>query len=218
MDRISKPKLLIVDEHAIVRDGLATLFEAGDCAEVVGSAYDGYSAIKACRTLAPDIALLDMNVTRPSLIETFRRVKAARDETRFIVYSSEFRKADIYALLGAGAYGFIPKQAKASDYVNAVRCASLGYVCAPQDMMEVFLSCQANRTRTGNPYGLSPREIEVLEASISGEATKLIAHRLNISVRTVETHRNSIYRKTSCRCIESLGEIAAQMNIVAPAA
>ncbi|NJM83864.1 MAG: response regulator transcription factor [Tabrizicola sp.] len=208
------PKLIIVDEHEIVRDGIASLIAESECARVVGTASDGYTAIKHCRSLEPDMVLMDLGIIRPSGMETFRKIRSVRPETKIVIYSSDSEKTDIFSLLAASAAGFIPKQAKGSDFVNAIRCASLGYVCIPSEFMEEFSALRKNATKTGNVYGLSLREMEILEACVSGARTKEIADRLDISVRTVETHRNSIYRKTSCHSISDLIEVAARLQIV----
>jgi DNA-binding NarL/FixJ family response regulator len=207
------PTLLIVDEHEIVRDGIAHLVSEDGCAKVAGMASDGYTAIKQCRMLNPDIVLMDLGITRPNGMETFSKIKAVCPKIKIVIYSSEAEKADVFCLLSASAAGFVPKQAKGSDFVNAIRSATLGYVCVPREFMEEFVGLRRNSSKTGNVYGLSPREMEILEACVSGARTKEIAERLKISSRTVETHRNAIYRKTSCHNLSDLIEIAARLEI-----
>ncbi len=207
------PTLLIVDEHEIVRDGISSLFSESGCATVLGFAGDGYTAIKQCRTLRPDIVLMDLGITRPNGMETFRKIKSINPVVKIVVYSSEAEKTDVFSLLAANAVGFIPKQAKGSDFVNVIRSASLGYVCVPSDFMEDFVGLRRNVSKTGNVYGLSLREMEIFEACVSGARTKEIAERLDISSRTVETHRNAIYRKTSCHNLSDLMEIAARLGV-----
>ncbi|WP_373635615.1 helix-turn-helix transcriptional regulator [Yoonia sp. SS1-5] len=101
----------------------------------------------------------------------------------------------------------MPKQARGDDFANAVTAAQYGYAYLPLELMREFVKSRKHLTRTGNIFGLSPREVEILEATISGMSTKNVAETLNISVRTVETHRNSIYKKTSCRDHKELAEL-----------
>lgn len=209
------PKMIIVDEHEIVRDGIATLIERDGAAKVVGSAADGYSAIKECRKNTPEIVLMDLGITRPKGMDTFRKIRAAHPEAMVIVYASEIDQANVFTLLAAGAKGFVPKQATGSDFVNAVRSASLGYVSIPDEHINGLVGLRKNARETGNCYGLSPREMEVFEACASGTPTKEVADQLDISVRTVETHRNAIYRKTSCHSISDLVELADRLDMLA---
>jgi DNA-binding NarL/FixJ family response regulator len=206
------PKLIIVDEHEIIRDGISALVTSAECGEVVACASDGYNAIKLCRTVDPDIILMDLSITRPSGIETFRKIRSIKPDLKIILYSSDANKSEAFSLLSNGAVGFISKQAKGVDFVNAVRCATLGYVCIPGAYVDDFMTLRQNAQKTGNMYGLSPRELEILEACVSGEKSKDVAERMKISVRTVETHRNSIYRKTSCHSIGELAEIAGRLS------
>ncbi|MEJ6402709.1 response regulator transcription factor [Yoonia sp. 2307UL14-13] len=207
------PRLIICDDHEIIRDSISRILTDASCANVVGSACDGYTAIKMCRNLDPDIFLMDLAITRPKGSETFRKLMSIKPDLKIVIYSSEAEKAEIFALIAEGAKGFVPKQAKASNFVNAVRSISLGYVCIPDDYVNDFMCLRQNTIKTGNIYGLSPREIEILEACVSGVCTKQVAERFDISVRTVETHRNAIYRKTSCNSVDALHSIAEQMQL-----
>jgi len=180
------------------------VIEEANSADVVGSAVDGYTGIKLCRTLMPDIVLLDLGITRPSGMDTFRKMRSVAPDAKIIVYATSIEDADLFTLLEEGVQGFVPKQAKAMDFVNAVQNSTLGYVCIPNDYINDIMSIRKNAAKTGNIYGLSPREMGVFEACTSGMGTKEVAERLGISVRTVETHRNSIYRKTSCHSVADL--------------
>ena len=204
-------QVVIADSHEIVREGITTRLAADGVADVVGQADDGYSAIKLCRSLKPDVLLLDLDITRPSGIETLSKVRSTTPDVRVIALSSGASTAEAFTALSKGAVGFLPRQAKGIHIVNAVRNVAMGYTCLPLDFLGEFMTLRRQVTRTGNIYGLSPREIEVLEACASGRRTKEVAESLSISVRTVETHRNAIYRKTACRSISDLSTIAATL-------
>ena len=204
-------KILVADSHEIVREGLANKLTV-DCGyNVVGQAADGYSTIKACRMLMPDILLMSLSLTRPSGLETFSKIRASNKDIRIVVMSQDANTNDAFTVIAEGALGFVPRDAKVVDLVNVVRSAELGYASLPSEYIRQFTNLRRNVTRTGNIYGLSPRELEVVEACATGAKTKEVADMLAISVRTVETHRNSIYRKTDCRNLTELAEIAGQL-------
>lgn len=204
-------RIVIADSHEIVREGIANRLVAGCNVEIVGQASDGYSTMKICRTVNPDILLMDLSLTRPSGMETLTKMRRSLPEMKIVVLSSEATTSEAFATLAAGAVAFIPKQARGTHFVNAIVAASEGYTLMPTEYLAEFVNLRRNITRTGNIYGLSPREIEVLEACTSGQKTKEVADKLSISVRTVETHRNSIYKKTSCKNLEDLSRIVEQL-------
>jgi DNA-binding NarL/FixJ family response regulator len=203
----TKSKIVIADSHEIVREGIASrLLESCDV-EVVAEASDGYAAIKACRQYKPDILLMALSLTRPSGPETLTKIRQGNPDLKVIVLSSEANVADAFFVLSQGAIGFMPKQAKGADYVNAIKAAQSGYTYLPMEFLKEFVRSRRNLTRTGNIFGLSMREIEILEACVSGKSNKEVAQNLSISARTVETHRNSIYKKTACKNLGDLGRI-----------
>lgn len=204
MPDTSNARLVIADSHEIVREGIASRLESTCRVDLVGQASDGYSTIKICRQTLPDILLMDLSLTRPTGIETLAKLRKALPELRIIVLSSEAKVSDAFSVLSLGAIGFMPKQARGADFVNAIRAAISGYTCMPSEYVAEFVTLRHNVRRTGNSYGLSPREMEVLEACASGEKTTDVAKRFNISVRTVETHRSAIYRKTCCHDLTEL--------------
>jgi len=205
-------KVVIADSHEIVRDGITSVLE-GQCAlTVVGQAADGYGALKQCRAHQPDILLMDLDLVNPSGISVFEKLRAAHPDIKIVVISSDMSTVDAYVLLANGAVGFVPKQAPGSHFVNAIKTISMGYACISADVLQEFVGLRRNITRTGNVYGLSRREMEVLEHSNSGTNTKEIARKLQISARTVETHRNAIYRKTSTNSMAGLQSVAQNMT------
>lgn len=198
--------VIIADSHEIVRAGIRQRLEQDCNANVVGEAEDGYSTIKMVRYQPADVLLLDLGLTRPSGMDTFRKLRTISPDLKILVLSSEASTSDAFATLGLGAVGFMPKQASGDHFVNAIRTIETGYTFMPCEYLSEFVVLRRNVSRSGNVFGLSPRELEVLEASASGANTKEVADRLNISVRTVETHRNAIYRKTDCRDLKRLGD------------
>ncbi|MBQ0750724.1 MAG: response regulator transcription factor [Roseovarius sp.] len=196
--------VVIADSHAIIREGIRARLESQSEISVVAEACDGYSALKACREFTPDIFLMDFTITRPSGRELLAKVRQSCPDTKIIVLCSEMKVSNAFFCFSKGAFAFMPKQASGSDFVNAVTAASRGFSYMPNDFVAEFLETRRNLTRSGNIFGLSPRELEIVDSCMQGKSTKDIAEACNISVRTVETHKNNIYRKTSCRSLDDL--------------
>ncbi len=200
-------RVVVADNHEIVREAVSQRISESCSVEVVAQTADGYSAIRACRQLKPDILLMDLSICNPNGMDTLTRLRESFPDLKLIVVSSDTSVANAFLALSRGAIAFMSKAAKGADYVNAVNAAINGYTYVPVDVLEKFVKSRRNLSRNGNLFGLSSREIEILEASVAGLSTKEVATNLNISVRTVETHRHSIYRKTDCRDIEGLSRL-----------
>lgn len=208
----TKSTIVIADSLEIVREGIAAKLENCDRFEVIGLAGDGFSTLKLCRSLKPDVLVLDHEITRPSGTETLEKVRASCPDIKIVVLSSDVSVSNALLVLSKGAVAFMPKQSRGMDFVSAIHAAADGYAFLPTEFVEEFVKSRRNVTRTGNIFGLSPRETEVLLACAEGQSTKEVAQLLEISVRTVETHRNSIYRKTSCNGLDDLRQIASAVG------
>ena len=204
-------RIAIADSHEVFREGVANILCTECNAEVIGQSADGYTTLKVCRMQSPDILFMDINLTNPSGLETFNKVRKQFPDIKIIMISSEASTLEAFSFLSKGAAGFMPKQASRSHFMNAMNSVSMGYACIPSECVQGFVDLRRNMSRTGNLYGLSPREVEVLEQCKIGAPTKEIAAKLQISVRTVETHRNAIYRKTSAHSADELNAIISDI-------
>jgi len=200
-------KIVVAEQHEIVRDAIVARLEESCDVDIVAQVSDGYSTIRECRQFKPDLLMMNLSLVRPSGLETLRKVRAGNPKLKVIVSSSDTTIRNAVFALSHGAVSFLPVQAKSADYVNAVQAAQAEFAYIPVELLKDILSSRQNLIRTGSIFGLSPRETEILDASVSGQSTKQVAESLSISVRTVETHRNSIYRKTSCSNFKELATI-----------
>jgi DNA-binding NarL/FixJ family response regulator len=212
-DSISAPTVIVADGHAIVREGIRFRLEQAQNFMVVADTSDGYSTLKACRENNPDILMMDFSIARPSGREVLLKVKKSCPSTRIIVLCEDMKVSNAFYCLSNGAIAFMPKQASGVDFENATKAAIRGYTYMPHEFLSEFLKIRKNLTKAGNIFGLSPRELEIVDSCMQSKSTKDIAESLSISVRTVETHKNNIYRKTSCRGIDDLSAIFAQAAI-----
>lgn len=206
-----KVSVIIADSHEIVREAIAARLSSALGAEIVAECSDGYATLKACRQSYADFLIMDLALSRPTGAEILPKLRKSVPHLKIIVVSSEATVSNAFFALSQGAIGFMPKQAKGDDFVQAVNAANNGYAYTPIEFIQDFVNSKRNINRKGNAYGLSQREIEILESCISGKTAKEVAHDLGISVRTVETHRNNIYKKTQCRSQQELSTLASGM-------
>jgi DNA-binding NarL/FixJ family response regulator len=183
-------RLLLADDHAVVRNGLSQLLGQVEDLDVVGAAANGEEAVALTREQAPDVVLMDLEMPVLSGSEATRRILAERPETRVVVLTSFADRERILDALDAGAIGYLLKDAEPEELVRGVRAAARGESpLAPRAASAVL---QARASRPTAPE-LSQRETEVLELLGDGLPNKLIARRLGISEKTVKAHITRIF-------------------------
>jgi DNA-binding NarL/FixJ family response regulator len=184
-------RVLVVDDHAMVRAGLTTLLEAEGDIAVVGSAGDGAAAVDAAADSLPDVVLMDLSMPVVDGAEATRRVLAAVPDTKVVVLTSFSDRARVSEALAAGAVGYQLKDCEPAELLGAVRAAAAGNVPLDPRVARVLLP-----DPTGRPADvLSPREREVLRLVAAGMANKQIARALGISERTVKAHLGKVFRQ-----------------------
>jgi DNA-binding NarL/FixJ family response regulator len=184
-------RVLLADDHGVVRDGLARLIAALDDMEVVGTAADGLEAVRRSAELGPDVVLMDLDMPRMDGIEATRRVLKDRPGTAVLVLTSFSDRARILGAVEAGACGYLLKDVSADEVADGIRAAARGE--SPIDPRAARTIITA-RSQPDPGSELSAREAEVLTLLVEGLANKLIARRLEISEKTVKTHLTSIFR------------------------
>jgi len=184
-------RIVIADDHGIVRQGLAGLLEGVDDLTVVGVAADGAEAVALARELRPDVCLLDVRMPGLDGIEATRRITAAAPETRVVMLTSFREDQRVLDALAAGAIGFMLKDSDGAELVRAIEAAARGDV--PLDPRAARAIVQGS-TRTEPRDEMTAREREVLELISHGLPNKVIALRLGISEATVKAHLTRIYR------------------------
>jgi DNA-binding NarL/FixJ family response regulator len=182
--------VLIVDDHAVVRAGLEQLLGTADDIDVVASAPDGASAVEAAVRTAPDIVLMDLSMPVMDGVEATRRITAEVAGTQVVVLTSFSDQRRILDALGAGASGYVLKDADPEELLSAIRVAAGGGAPLDPKAARVLLD-----SRHAPPSGraLTAREEEVLELLAEGMANKAIARRLGITERTVKAHLGSVF-------------------------
>lgn len=195
-------RCLLVDDHAIMREGLRSLLEREEDIEVVGEAGDGRAAIKLARLLAPDIVVMDVTMPELNGIEATRQIRAAPDAPKVLCLSMHAERGLVTGMLKAGANGYLLKSGAARELVDALHVVLSGntYLSPPiaAGVVDRFVRDGSNDGRGTRPK-LTARESQVLELIAEGCHTKEIADRLKIGVKTVFTYRERTMRKLGLR-------------------
>jgi DNA-binding NarL/FixJ family response regulator len=186
-------RVLVCDDHAVVREGLRTFLLLQDGIVVVGEAADGLEAVAAARQLEPDVVLMDLVMPGIDGVEAMRRIREHRPGARVVVLTSFTDDEKLLAAVRAGAAGYLLKTAPPQEVVRAIRAAHAGDAVLDPAPAGRLLLALATGERARQP--LTPREREVLELLTRGHANKRIAAELGVSEKTVKAHVGRILAK-----------------------
>jgi DNA-binding NarL/FixJ family response regulator len=195
---MSKIRILLADDHVILRQGTRQLLENESDMEVVGEASNGAEAVELVEKFKPDIVIIDVAMPVMNGIEATKKIKEILPGIKILVLTGYDYDEYIFSLLEMGAAGYLLKDVSGDELVGAIRAVYLGEpVLHPTVMRKLMDRCktitpQQPETRTNV---LSEREMEVLKLAVSGKSNKDIAESLNISLRTVQAHMRSIFNK-----------------------
>jgi DNA-binding NarL/FixJ family response regulator len=195
---MAKIRIVLADDHVILRQGTRQLLEHEPDIEVVGEASDGAEAVELVSKLKPDIVIIDVAMPHMNGIEATKKIKEILPGTKILVLTGYDYDEYIFSLLEIGAAGYLLKDVCGDDLVGAVRAVYQGEpVLHPAVMRKLMNRFKTPTTRqTDTPIDvLSEREMEVLKLAVSGKSNKDIADGLNISLRTVQAHMRSIFNK-----------------------
>lgn len=184
--------ILLVDDHHLVRAGLASLIDSADDLHVVGQAANCQQALELAAALTPDVVLMDLSMPEIDGVETARRLLAIHRTANVVVLTSFSDQERVADALAAGAVGYLLKDCEPRDLLAAVRAAAQGHAPLDPRVAKALLP-SAEPARPADD--LSPRELQVLRLVTSGLANKQIARRLDISESTVKAHISSVFRR-----------------------
>jgi DNA-binding NarL/FixJ family response regulator len=199
--KIEKIKIVFADDHAIVRDGLRSLFKSDSQFVVVGEALDGAEAVKMVEKNQPDVALLDISMPNVNGVEATRIIKKEYPATRVLILTIHENEEYIQELILAGADGYVLKNAEKKEIFDGVRAVANGGTYFSTNVSKVLLEGLVRRTRNKEPFPndgenrLTNREIEILRLIAESLTSKQIAEKLFLSVTTVNSHRTNIMKK-----------------------
>ena len=204
-------RLILVDDHAIVRESLRAVLEREPDIEVVGEAGDGVAALERVRELSPDLVLTDITMAGFDGIELARRIAIEHPEVKVLALSTHLDRRFVVQMLEAGALGYVNKAAGRDEVLQGIRAVAAGnrYLC--QECAAMLVKSPADN---GTQAKLGRREIEVLKMIARGETSTAIAESLYIAPGTVEVHRRNIMRKLDLHKIAELTQYAIREGLI----
>jgi NarL family two-component system response regulator LiaR len=199
---VGKIRILLADDHAVVREGTKALLEQEDDLEVMAEAADGKRAVQLATRQRPDVVIMDFAMPKLNGIEATRQIKAVDPTIAILVLTAYDSEQYVFAFLEAGAAGYLLKDVHIDELANAIRAVHAGESILHPAIARKVINRFAQPTgkRNGKENALAPlteRELEVLKLAARGMSNHEIAHELSISVRTVQTHLANIFNKMS---------------------
>ena len=209
-------KILLVDDHPVVRQGLRQVLESNPDFSVVGEAADGKGALELAVQMAPDVAILDLALPGLNGLEVARRIQQRQPATRILILSMHNNEAYVMDALQKGILGYVLKESATKDLIHAVEEVAAGRRYLSPPLSEHGIQEYADRTNSSSldPYdALTDREREVLHMLVEGQNRGDIAAGLSISPRTFDTHRTNLMRKLNLSSHTELIRFAMQRGI-----
>jgi len=216
---MEKIKVLLVDDHTVVRQGLRVLLEAEQDIEIVGEADTGRQAVQMTRKLTPDVVVMDIAMPNLNGLEATRQILKEMPKAKVLVLSSYSDDEYVHQMTEAGAAGYLLKQTAATDLIKAIREARKGNAFFSPSISKRLLDQCREAFVHGGPIKkqagrLTSREAEVLQLIAQGQANKQIAAELSISIKTVEKHRQQVMNKLNIHDVAGLTRHAIAKGII----
>ncbi len=213
-------RLLLVDDHEVVRSGLRLLLESQEDIQIVGEAGTAIEALEAVERLEPEVILLDIGLPDMSGIQVMERIREIEPEIAVVALTIHEDKEYFFKMLDAGATGYVPKRAAPDELLTAIRAAAQGqvylYPSLATLLVKDYLDQDAEARESRKLNGLTERELEVLTHVADGATNAEIGHDLGISPKTVARHRENIMAKLNLHSRTELVKYAIRKGIIKP--
>ena len=210
--------IILADDHAILREGLRLILNKESEFDVVGEASDGKEIIQLVEKLNPDIVVMDITMPKLNGLEATRQIKKKFPEVGIIILTVHETEEYVYQVFQAGASGFLCKKSAHKDLVYAIRSVYEGeYFISPhvsRSVVNEYISKTGRHTTEDNFESLTEREREILQLIAEGHPNKIISDQLNLSIKTIETHRSNIMQKLGVHNTAGLVRFAIKKGIV----
>ena len=211
-------RLLLVDDHAVVRSGLKMLLDSESDVEIVGEAGTAAEALEVAAQVQPDVILMDIGLPDKSGIEATREIKKRFEKMSIVALTIHEDEEYFFKMLEAGASGYVPKRAAPEELLNAIRAAAIGevylYPSLAKLLVKDYLSQERPAEEKSNLDGLTEREHEILTYLAEGQSNEEISKSLVISPKTVERHRDNIMHKLNLHSRSELVRYAIRKGII----
>ena len=207
-------RIVLADDHQIVRDGLRTLLEQESGMEVVAEAEDGHSAVALARQQRPDVVVMDIAMPDLNGIEATRQIKADLPEAKIIALSMHADKRFVAGMFQAGASGYLLKKGASRELVQAIRQVVAGQMYLSSRITSTAIEDYVQHLPSPDATVLTAREREVLQLLVEGKSAEQIAIQLHVSVNTVGTHRHHIMEKLNIHSLPELTKYALREGLI----
>ncbi len=202
-------RLLIVDDHELVRDGIRARLEEEQDIEIIGEASDGREAVTLSEQLQPDLVMLDINMPHLNGLDAAEEIRARDLPCTILMLSLYDNPEYVHRAMTLGTNGYLLKDVSQAEMIMAIKTAAQGGFYVSENLAAML----KRMTSETDPYNLTDREREILAAIAAGKLNKQIAAELDISIRTVESHRSTIRQKTGGGNAASLTRIAGDLGL-----
>lgn len=209
-------RVVIADDHTIVREGLRALLSAEEDMQVVGEASDGADALQEVLRTKPDVVVMDLGMPRLNGVEATQQIRNHQPDTQVVVLSMHSGEEFVRPAIRAGAAGYLVKGSGLSDLVAAIRAVRRGEAFFSPSVAKLVLDRSALLAESPRPDELTNREREVLQLIAEGNSSADVARILTLSVKTVESHRSHIMDKLGVRNVAGLVRHAVRLGLVRP--
>jgi two-component system response regulator NreC len=211
-------RILIADDHEVVREGMRALIEHEPGWDVCGIAINGQEAVDAAKKLKPEVVVLDMTMPELDGLEALRQIKRASPNTEVVMFSAHHSEEVIEDLFAAGAKSYIQKSEAGRHLVAAIRSLAEHKPFFTPDISQIlfakFFNARTGKKQSGPEHSLTAREREIVRLLAEGHSNKQVATSLGISIRTAETHRATLMRKLGLESLAGLVRYAIRNNII----
>ena len=217
---MSTIRVILADDHVIVRDGIRALLESETDIEVVGEASNGREALEMAKDLTPDVIIMDIRMPEMNGIEATQLLPQQSPNTRSLILTMHDMEEYVLRSIDSGAYGYLLKDTSKDEFIKAIHAIYKGERYYSSYISNVLVNNYINNRNNPQPAGqenkfeLTKREIQILRYVVDGRSNKEIAEQLEKSVRTVETHRFNIMKKLQVKNIAELIKVAKEQNLV----
>ncbi len=210
-----KIRVLVADDHPVVRKGLQSCLARQESLKLVGEAADGEEALQKALALIPDVVLLDISMPRRDGLAVTTALRKEVPQTKILILSMHSNKEYLFRIIQAGAHGYVSKGASPEELLHAIQSVHNGETFFSPEIAQAALNQLVNNGGKKEPFAqLTSREREVLILIAQGRSNKEIASHLGIGVRTIETHRERIMRRLDIHSVAGLTKFAIANGLV----
>lgn len=206
-------RVIVADDHRIVREGLVALLQREDDIEVIAEARDGMELVRQARQLQPDVALVDLSMPRMNGVEAIRRIRAEPLRCKLLCLSVHEQPQQVLTALEAGASGYVLKENSFDELARGVRRVMADQIYLSGELVGLVLQGSRRPAEAGELARLTPREREMVQLLSEGYTAQQIAQQLHLSAKTVATHREHVFAKLQIQGIAELTRFALREGL-----